>query len=138
MRPWLSRKRIFDTDTSGKSSRRRLITSPMLSALVSGIPVGDNKVESPHHYLVARTELCPINPLIIYVSAVRRPAVFDADLFIRQHETTMVSRDGHVVEEDVALGVSTDGGVAGPEYVGHTGSGAALDDQGKPGETVNV
>src|SRR5664279_5349389 len=78
--PWLSRNRIFEIVTSGKSSRRRVRTSPMarcpgVSVDDTGAPDHHYETEFPHLNLIAFREFGLIDPLTVHIRSVERPDI---------------------------------------------------------------
>ena len=60
MSPWLSRNLTFETVTSGNSSLRRLMTSPIVSAGPSAIAVRDDQMELSNEQTITRFQRCGI------------------------------------------------------------------------------
>src|SRR5690606_23463155 len=130
IRPWLSRNRIFETEMSGNSSRRRLITSPMLISRSSAIAVGNDEVEPADEDLVAGAQRRLVHAHLVDIGAVGGPAVLHPERVPDHDEPAVLPGHGDVVEEDVALGVPADGGDPLLEQVGDAAARAALHHEG--------
>src|SRR5690606_37368999 len=128
--PWESRKRNFDTEMSGNSSRNNSMTSPMLS-VSSGIAVNYEEVESSYQYFVACLQLGRVDPRLVDVGAVGRARVLHQQSAFLDDEPAVVTGHGDVVQEDVAVGVAAHGGDPGVEDERHPRPRALLDDQGE-------
>src|SRR6478609_2982429 len=129
MRPWLSRKRIFEIVMSGKSPRSVARTSPIdwWSALIldpspgpCAEPTGavppatslvahvEGQVEPPDLDLVTVVERADIDPLPVHVGAVEGPGVAHHEATPLPDDLAVPTRDGDVVEEHGGLGMPSD------------------------------
>ena len=88
--PCASRNRIFETETSGKSSRRRLMTSPMERGS-STIAPRHEELEAADHHLVARIESGGVDPGIVDIGPVGRAQVFHLQMFFMGVEAAMLT-----------------------------------------------
>src|SRR5690606_22491357 len=127
-RPWDSRKRSFETEMSGNSSRNNSMTSPMLS-VSSGIAVNYEEMESPDEYFVPCLQFRRVDPGLVDVGAVGRARVLHRQLSFLDDESAMVSRHSDVVQEYVAVGMAPHRRYPGIEDEGHPRPRPLLDDQ---------
>src|SRR5581483_3951766 len=132
IRPSASRNLILDVLMSGNSGRSWASTSPMPNwPAVSGIVLGTSAAavrgwrprvradvltgqeqhpELADLHLVAAGQLGLLDPLPVHVRAVEAAHVADGEPGAGPVELGVPARDGHVVEEDVAVGVTARGG----------------------------
>src|SRR6476620_4941466 len=123
MSPSASRKRIFDAETSGKSARSSASTLPMVSRRSDPLaarlllltstppaPGGSGRVvdetELADLHLVAGVQRGLVDALPVDVGAVERPGVTHEIAVVGTDEQRVLARDGHVIEEDVGVGVA--------------------------------
>src|SRR6478735_1328764 len=115
MRPWLSRKRIFEIVMSGKSPRSVARTSPidwwsplMLSPARSRRAHVEGQMEPSDLDLVAVVERADVDPLAIDVRAVQRPGVAHDEAVAVADDLAVPARDRDVVEEHRGVRVPAD------------------------------
>src|SRR4051794_9275470 len=132
MRPSSSRKRILEIVTSGYSGRSCPSTSPMLMNARDGMPavlgtatsaalLGRPGPGQEHQAVLADLDLVTtrqrdrLDALPVEVGAVEAPHVSYDEAAALAEELRVPAGDGHVVEEDVAVGVTSRGGDVGVE-----------------------
>src|SRR3954447_11388489 len=124
--PLSSRNRILGMVTPGKSGRRRSSTSPMLSRTrpAAAVPAPNDSVTVPslglvaleaHQAVLADLDLVGVlqqdgvDAVAVDVGAVEAAGVGDAEGVALAGERRVPAGDGHVVEEDLAVGVPARG-----------------------------
>src|SRR6478609_3930419 len=146
-RPLSSRKRILGIVTPGKSGRSRSRTSPMLrrtrpeaaafapsdsvmgsSSLVL-VALEEHQAVLPDLDLVGVLEEDGVDPVAVDVGAVEAAGVGDGEGVALPCERRVPAGDGHVVEEDLAVGVTAGGDDVLVEQEAAARSGAPLHDE---------
>src|SRR5215207_6808877 len=95
---------------SDRGSVLRWTGSRMTLPATSGSAAGEeHQLELADLQLVAGDELAVLDPLPVEVGAVQRADVVDGEAVGAAADLGVAARDGDVVEEDVALGVTAGG-----------------------------
>src|SRR5215203_5081730 len=103
MRPWLSRKRIFEMVTSGNSSSRSPSTSPIDRWAPPGSAIGaleQHQTELADLQLVAVVQDHPVDALLVDVRPVQRAGIGDHVALARALDDGVAPRHGDVVQHD--------------------------------------
>jgi hypothetical protein len=101
----------------------------MLRRPASDIAVSHHEVEAADENLVPRRQWGRVYTGFVYVGPIGRAAVLNCEFIAIEHKATVVTRDGDIVEKDVAFGVTPCSGVAFSEYKREPGTWALLYNQ---------